>query len=277
MRALDRASQKRYPSGMRSRSPWLTSLALTAALAGCGGGKTTSSTTDGGTTDTAGTTSTGTTSTPTTGAPTTSSTTTSTTTTSTGTTDFTTDVITTATPGENCPPGYSAGCCFGDGECCPCVGFNCTLGATIAETQPFQDCACQADVCADACTFACSTGGIDLSCFVCADKAAQTTCAAEFADCGGTLSFTCPPASCDDCRACAQTGACFDAWFACWSDDACRQLIISCAETCPDAACEQACNDKFPDGAALHQAYLDCAYCDQCAGLCDVDAVTCGP
>ncbi|MCY1061652.1 hypothetical protein [Nannocystis sp. SCPEA4] len=264
----------------------LTSLLLTLAFVACGGGKTESSTTDAGTgnPDTVGTTATGTTgpSTPTTGATTTttnSSTSTSTTTASTTTDALTTDALTSATTAfdPDCPPGYSPGCCEGDGGCCPCVGFNCADNASSDEIEQFQDCTCQADVCADACSSACAGDGIDVSCFVCADKAGQTTCAAEFAGCGGGFAFTCPPETCDDCRGCARTGACYDAWFACWSDSDCRELLIYCVEYCTDAACEQACNEEFPAGAALHQAYLDCAYCDSCADLCDIDGVACGP
>ena len=262
---------------MRPAAPWLTSLGFTLALVACGPGK--SSTTDAttGNPDTLGTTAPGTTgtTTPTTDAATATSTSgTAATTTPDG---LTTDVVTSTTPMEDCPPGYSAGCCAGDGECCPCVGFNCADDADAAAIQAFQDCACQADVCGDACSIACAGGGIDGSCFVCADKVGQTTCAGEFAACDGHTSFNCPPTDCQGCQWCAQTSDCYDPWFACWSDDACRDLLIFCAESCSDAACEQACNDEFPAGAALHQAYLDCAYCDACADLCDVGGVTCDP
>src|SRR5262245_43123906 len=105
--------------------------------------------------------------------------------------------------GGSCDPGYSAGCCFGDGYCCPCVGFYCAPDADHAAIEAFQQCACAAGVCATECQLACQGGGIDGACFVCASKVAQTTCAAEFAGCSGTLPFACPPATCEACEACS--------------------------------------------------------------------------
>jgi hypothetical protein len=200
------------------------------------------------------------------------------TTTTVGTVSSTTDIGSTTDGGENCPKGYSAGCCFGDGVCCPCVGFDCSFGASSNEIEAFQQCACQQDVCADACQYACEGGGIDVSCFVCADKAGQTTCQQEFMACGGQLDADCAaPADCESCQYCALTGECYDEWLACWQEaNGCQDLAIQCEPMCgEDAACLQECANQFPNGPGLYQPYLDCVYCSTCAEQCGDAGVSC--
>lgn len=181
--------------------------------------------------------------------------------------------------GEDCDPGYSAGCCFGDGECCPCVGFACEPFSEPAAIEAFQQCACQSDVCADACEVACVGGGIDGSCFVCAEKAARGACEAEFVGCNGALEFACdaPPASCGECEQCSLTGDCFDAWFACWDDSGgCQDIMLNCEPGCGDQACLQQCADDATVGKELYQAWLECTYCDKCVEACGDVGVSCG-
>lgn len=265
----------------------LSALSLAVALSGgCGPGTTDTNASDsssaGTTSTTSGTTGTSGTTTGTTGTMTGTSGTTSGTTgaPTTGVDPTGVTSVSSSTGGENCDPGYSAGCCFGDGECCPCVGFDCDPLADAAAIEAFQGCACQLEVCADACAVACAGGGIDNSCFVCADKAGQTTCQQEFAACGGHLDASCdPPEGCPACEYCALTGECYDAWFACWSDvGGCQNLVIQCEPMCgQDPGCLQTCADAFPMGPGLYQAYLDCVYCDTCAGACGDAGVSCGP
>jgi hypothetical protein len=181
---------------------------------------------------------------------------------------------TSTSTGEQCDPGSSAGCCFGDGSCCPCVGFDCAYDADHAAIEAFQQCACAADVCAAECPYACQGGGIDVSCFVCAAKVAQTKCATEFAACGGELGFACPPSTCDDCEACSITSGCYDAWHACWFDADCRAIAI-CSESCTELACMVDCAAGGPPGASLYTAFLECTYCGACAGTCDDAALSC--
>jgi hypothetical protein len=269
---------------LRSLCPSALPVLFLALVSACGpGGSTTPGTTDtgagttgtsAGTTEVAGTSTT---------APTTSTdpgtSTTPTTTQEPGTTIAPTTSADPDTFGEDCEPGYSAGCCFGDGECCPCVGFACEPFGDAAAIEAFQQCTCQSEVCADACEVACVGGGIDGSCFVCAEKAARGACEAEFVGCDGALEFACdaPPASCAECEQCSLTGDCFDAWFACWDDEGgCQDIMLQCEPGCRDQACLQQCADDATAGKELYAAFLSCTYCDRCAEACGDVGVTCG-
>lgn len=283
---------RRYSFAMSRTSPVALVLAL---VLGCGsgsgsgddtttnnsnstGGETAAPGTGEGTTSTSGTSGTSGDVAPTTGAGTTSGTETSVGTTQADETGTTGSVTTATSGGESCSPGYSAGCCFGDGECCPCVGFACEIFADGAAIEAFQQCTCQQGVCADACEVACAGDGIDLSCFICAQKSAQGECKEQFAACDGSFEYTCDaePVSCEECESCSISGACYDAWFACWQDEGgCQDIIIGCEPGCADTACLQKCADDAPAGGQLYQAWLNCTYCDSCSSQCGGDGVQC--
>lgn len=160
--------------------------------------------------------------------------------------------------------------------CCPCIGYNCADWWSD-ETAAYQACVCQAEVCAEACDGSCQDGGFQISCKLCQFGASGTACAEEFAACGGQTYPKCPPKNCESCGVCSLANECFDAWFACWQDPICFQLIYSCAIACTSPECEAKCEAMFPEAAALHQEYMKCVYCGTCSELCEDNGVECGP
>ncbi|WP_437319946.1 MXAN_6577-like cysteine-rich protein [Sorangium sp. So ce385] len=90
-----------------------------------------------------------------------------------------------------------------------------------------------------------------------------------------------PPPVCDDagvcgdgssgCVRCAFDGNCRDELAACTELDTCI-IFMDCYRTCNrDADCEDACVAGDPESAALYNAALECAFCDECADSCSGD------
>ena len=84
-------------------------------------------------------------------------------------------------------PGRSAGCCPGDGYCCPCVlgcdggGLSFSQATTI---DAFIACVCAPSVCGSECKFECvGEGAGGEACTACAKQAGMGPCAAQFTAC----------------------------------------------------------------------------------------------
>ncbi|MGK4006026.1 MXAN_6577-like cysteine-rich protein [Sorangium sp. So ce1036] len=70
------------------------------------------------------------------------------------------------------------------------------------------------------------------------------------------------------CVQCAFAGNCKDELAACTNRPNCDSYV-SCFRTCnKDQACEQACREGDPESAAIFDAALACAYCDECRNSC---------
>ncbi|KYG05697.1 hypothetical protein BE21_39065 [Sorangium cellulosum] len=101
-----------------------------------------------------------------------------------------------------------------------------------------------------------------------------------------TVRHAVPPPVCDDagvcgdgssgCVRCAFDGNCRDELAACSERDACINFI-DCYVTCgPDTDCKEACVTRDPESAAIYNAAVQCAYCDECADSCSgASPVTC--
>lgn len=186
------------------------------------------------------------------------------------TTSTTTSTTATTSTGESCDPGFSAGCCFGDGSCCPCAAHQCDPLSTHESQIVLTNCLCEADVCGAECASACVGLGIDLSCFVCAQKVGADACSAELAQCNGTTTDCSAPADCNGCRGCADADTCYDAWHACWFDSECQAVMLCSGDFSRDALL--ACLPANPTAEPLLTAYLDCTYCTACTTQCPEDS-----
>ncbi|KYF52093.1 hypothetical protein BE08_25515 [Sorangium cellulosum] len=79
----------------------------------------------------------------------------------------------------------------------------------------------------------------------------------------------------DGCISCALDGNCADELRACTDSASCINYV-SCFRTCGSAAACAACREADPDGAALYEAALSCAICDECPIDCaGSDIVAC--
>lgn len=190
------------------------------------------------------------------------------------TTSATTSV--TSSTGMSCDPGFSAGCCFGDGECCPCAAHACDPLSSHESQIVMTNCLCEPDVCGPECASACVGLGIDVSCFVCAQKKGADACSAELAQCNGTTVDCSAPADCATCRGCGDADGCYDAWHDCWFDEECQAVMLCAGDGTRDALL--ACLPEHPTAEPLLTAYLDCSYCTLCSAECPTEsALQCAP
>ncbi len=191
------------------------------------------------------------------------------------TTHATTSATTTSSSGITCDSGFSSSCCFGDGVCCPCAAHGCDPTSSHESQIVLTNCLCESDVCAKECQSACVGLGIDVSCFVCAAKETADSCADQYGACGGQPSSCGAPAGCSECVSCANSGACYDTWHACWFDEECQAVMLCAGDG--SLASLQGCLPEHPNAAPLLDAYLNCAYCSTCSSLCpDESASYCG-
>ena len=87
---------------------------------------------------------------------------------------------------DECPLGRSDGCCFGDGECCPCV-LGCDPDTSFnqdPETDAFIACVCEDDACQVQCENECAGSGIGDDCEPCATQIG--ICMDELSACAGS-------------------------------------------------------------------------------------------
>jgi hypothetical protein len=115
----------------------------------------------------------------------TSTETTETSTETTETSTETTETSTGTTETMGCSIGRSAGCCFGDGECCPCI-LGCDPDTSFEqdpETDALIACACAADACQAECANECAGNGIGGDCEPCVEQLGMNVCMAEYLAC----------------------------------------------------------------------------------------------
>jgi len=73
------------------------------------------------------------------------------------------------------------------------------------------------------------------------------------------------------CVECAVSGPCFEVTDTCQTSMDCI-LYNDCTQNCGGPGCEQDCAEKFPEGAKLFFALVECVVCQACPMDCvDLD------
>ena len=203
-------------------------------------------------------------------------------------------------PGGTDTTGASPGCdanrvCEGPGSCGACsLRDACSAAQAACAATPGGECdaylQCRVDCmggepCIKACGLA-YPGGYDpawalLDCTLC--DACPTSCAATAGtycagDGGGPGQIdTCDAiGECELCSLCTIDRGCATAVQDCAADPQCQAYqtcLGQCAED--DPACEDLCQDMYPDGYASAWAQYDCAVCDECAASCPAQQPYC--
>jgi len=99
-----------------------------------------------------------------------------------------------------------------------------------------------------------------------ASSSAASSSAASSSSGGGGTCDTQP--TCADCQDCAFAGACSDETDACLADADCVALV-DCLDPCTTQACDTACFNAHPSGAAIYDTLAVCVICDECPITCD--------